>query len=53
MELQSKFSSVRMGSNKSNKQLSELENIMNFYKSREEAAYDLQHGKGLKILTLK
>ena len=42
-----------MGSNKSNKQLNELENTMNFYKSREEAAYDLQHGNSLKILTLK
>ena len=60
---QSKLSSVRMGGNKSNKQLSEIENNMDFYKSWEEnikfyngcfkAVYDSKHGKGLKILTLK
>ena len=56
-----------MRDNKSNKQLSEIENITNFEKSQEEvinfyndyfkmlhkAAYDSKHGKGLKILTLK
>ena len=59
--------SVKIGSNKSNKQLSEIENITKFYKSREEfinfyndyfkmahkAAYDSKHCKGLKILTPK
>ena len=55
-----------MGGNKSNEQLSEIENITHFYKSWEEvikfynnhfkmthkAAYDSKHGKGLKLLTL-
>ena len=59
--------SEKIGSNKSNKQLSEIENITKFYKSREEfinfyndyfkmthkAAYDSKHCKGLKILTPK
>ena len=36
MEFQSKLSSIRMGSNKSNRRLSEIENIANFYKLREE-----------------
>ena len=63
MEFQSKLSSIRMGSNKSNRRLSEIENIANFYKLREEvikcyndsfkmvhkAAYDPKHEKGLKI----
>ena len=67
MEFQSKLSSVRMGGNKSNKLLSEIENITNFYKSREEvikfyndyfkvvhkAAYGSKHGKAFKVLTLK
>ena len=33
---ESKLSSVKIGSNKSNKQLSEIESIMKFYKLREE-----------------
>ena len=55
-----------MGGNKSNKQLSEIKNIRNFYKSREEiikfynhyfkmvhkAAYDWKFGKSLKILSI-
>ena len=36
MEFQWKLSSVRMGGNKPNKQLSEIENFMAFCKSREE-----------------
>ena len=65
--LKLKLSSVKIGSKKSDKQLSEIENILKFYKRREEvikfyseyfkivnkAAYDAKHGKGLKILTLK
>ena len=46
-----------MGSNKSNKQLSEIENIANFYKSLykmvSKAAFASKHGRVLKILTLK
>ena len=67
MEFQLKLSSLTMRDNKSNKQLSEIENITNFEKWQEEvinfyndyfkmlhkAAYDSKHGKGLKILTLK
>ena len=67
VEFQSKVSSVKLGGNKSNKQLSEIENNTNFSKSREDvikfsnnyfkmvhkAAYDSKHGKGLTILTLK
>ena len=67
MEFQSKLSSVRMGDNKTNKLLSEIENMISFYKSREEvikfyndyfkmvhkAAYNSKHGKGLKTLHLK
>ena len=67
VEFQSKVSSVKLGGNKSNKQLSEIENDTNFSKSREDvikfsndyfkmvhkAAYDSKHGKVLKILTLK
>ena len=67
MEFQWKSSSVRMGGNKPNKQLSEIENFMTFCKSREEVmkfcyeyfmmvhkvAYDSKYGKDLKMLTLK
>ena len=67
MEFQSKLSSVRMGGNKLNKQLSEIKNTTNFCKSPgeiikfyidyfkivQEAAYDSKHGKSFKILTLK
>ena len=67
VEFQSKVSSAKLGGNKSNKQLSEIENNTNFSKSREDvikfsndyfkmvhkAAYDSKRGKGLKILTLK
>ena len=67
MEFEPKLSSVRVGGNKPDKQLSEIENITKFYKSPEKvikfyndyfkmvhkAAYDLKHGKGLKILTPK
>ena len=67
MEFQSKLSSVRMGGNKTNKLLSEIENMISFYKSREEvikfyndyfkmvhkAEYNSKHGKGLKTLHLK
>ena len=56
-----KLSGVRIGGNKSEKQLIEIENITKFQKSREEvvefyndyfrivnkAAYDPKHGKGL------
>ena len=63
--LKLKLSSVKIGGKKSDKQLSEIENILKFYKRREEvikcyskyfkivnkAAYDAKHGKGLKILT--
>ena len=62
-----KLSSVRMWGNESSKQLSEIENVMKFYNSREEAikfyndyfkmahkaAYDSKYKKGLIILTLK
>ena len=61
MEFESKLSSVRLGGKKSDKQLSEIEYITKFYKSREKvikfyndyfkmvhkAAYDVI-GKGLK-----
>ena len=67
MEIQLKLSSVRIGGNKSNKQLSKIENITKFYKSQEEvikfyndyykmvhkAAYGSKHGKCLKLLTPK
>ena len=67
MEFQSKLISVRMGGNKSNKSLIQIENIMNFYKWWQEvfisyndyfkmvhkAANDSKHGEGLKILTFK
>ena len=33
MKFQSKLDSVRIGGNKSNKQLSDMENIKKFYKS--------------------
>ena len=62
----SNLSSVSIGDNKSNKQLSEIENITKFYKSQEvikfynnyfemvhKAAYDSKHGIGIKILTPK
>ena len=66
MKFQSKLDSVRIGGNKLNKQLSDMENIKKFYKSWEEvikfyndyfkmvdkAVYDSKHGKGLKILIL-
>ena len=66
-QMESKLSSVKIGGNKSNKQLSEIENITNFYKLRQEvikfhnnyfmmlhkAEYGLKHGKCCKILTLK
>ena len=59
IEFESKLSSVIMEGNKWNKQLSEIENIRNFYKSEAEvikfcndyfkmvhkAAYDWKHGK--------
>ena len=67
IEFQSKLSSVRVGGNKSDKQLSEIENITKFYKSREKViqsyndypkivhkpGYNLKHGKELKISTAK
>ena len=67
MEFQSKLSSVRMGGNKSNKQLSEIENITNYHKWREvvikfyndyfkmanKSAYDAKHGKRLEVLNPK
>ena len=67
MEFELKLSSIRLGGNKSNNQLSEIENITNFYKSQEEVikfqndylkmvhktAYNSKHGKGLKISTFK
>ena len=66
-QMESKLNSVKIGGNKSNKQLSEIENITNFYKLRQEvikfhnnyfmmldkAEYGLKHGKCRKILTLK
>ena len=36
MEFESKLSSVRVVDNKSNKQLSKIENFTKFYKSREK-----------------
>ena len=62
MKFQLKLSSVTMGGNRSNKQLDEIKNITNFYKSREKitkfynhyfkmvhkAACDSKHGKCLK-----
>ena len=62
IEFESKLSSIRIGTNKPKKQLSEMENITKFYKSREEviksyndyfkmvhkAAYDSKHGKDSK-----
>ena len=36
MEFESKLSSVKVGGNKSDKQLSEIENITKYYKPREE-----------------
>ena len=36
MKFQSKWSSVRIGNNKSHKELSETENIKKFYKLREK-----------------
>ena len=58
MEFQSKLSSARIGSNKSIKLLSEIENITKFYKSLyfkmvNKAAFTSKHRKGLKILTIK
>ena len=67
MEFESKLSSIRMGDLKSNKQLSEIEDITNFYKLREEsikfcndyfkvvhkAIYDAKRGKELKKLSSK
>ena len=61
-EFESKLSSIRIGSNKPNKQLSEMENITKSYISRQEvikfyndyfkmvhkAAYDSKHGKDSK-----
>ena len=61
MEFQSKLSIARMRGNKLKKQLSEIEDITNFYKSWEEvikfyndyfkmvqkATNDSKHGKGL------
>ena len=38
MEFQLKLSSVRMGGNESNKQLSRIKNILTFYKWREEVS---------------
>ena len=66
-EFELKLSSVRIGVNKSNKQLSEIENITKFYKSREQiikfhndyfqvihkATYISKYRKGLKILSPK
>ena len=63
MKFESKLSSERVGNNKSDIQLSEIENIEKFYKLQEKvikfynddkAAYDVvKYGKGLKILTPK
>ena len=66
-EFQPILSSVRIRGNKSNKQLSEIENITKFYKSREEvikfyndyfkmvykAANDSKHGEALKTFSPK
>ena len=65
MEFELKLSSVRVVGNKSDKQLSEIENTTKIDNSRKEdikfykdyskmvrkAAYRVKHGKGLKILT--
>ena len=67
MEFESKLNSAKVEGNKSDKKLSEMENVMKFYKSQDKivkffndyfkmvlkAAYDVKHGKGLKILTPK
>ena len=63
-EFESKLMNKWIGGNKSNKQLSQIENIVKFCKSQKEVirfyndyfkmihktAYDSKHGKGLKIL---
>ena len=67
MEFKSKLCSVRAVGEKSDEQLSTIENITKFCNSREEilnfyndyfkmvhkATYDIKNGKGLKILTSK
>ena len=66
MEFESKLGSVRIGCNKSDKQLNEIESITRFHKSREEfnnfyndyfkmehKAYDSKLGKGFKIWSPK
>ena len=64
-EFESKLMNKWIGGNKSNKQLSQIENIVKFCKSQKEVirfyndyfkmihktAYDLKHGKGRKIIT--
>ena len=61
-EFESKLSSVRIGANESSKQLSEIENISEFYKSWEKiiefynvtkSCIWLKNGKRLKISTPK
>ena len=67
IEFNSKLSSTRIGRNKSDEQLSAIDNITKFYNSREEvikiyndffkmlhkAAYNAKHRKVLKIITRK
>ena len=64
MEFESKLFSVRIGGHKSDKKLSKIENITNFYEMWEKvikfykdyfkmihkAAYDSEHRKGPKML---
>ena len=66
MEFRSKLSYVKIGSNKLDVQLCQIENITKFYNSQKgvikffdyfkilhKAAYHAKYGKGLKILTPK
>ena len=67
LEFKSKISAARIGGNKSDKQLSAIENIMEFSKSPEEVitfyndyfkmihkvAYDAKHEKRLELLAPK
>ena len=67
MKFRSKLSSINVGSNKSDEQLSKIKNIMKFYNAQKDvikfnsnyfktvhkAAYNSKDGKGLKKLTPK
>ena len=60
MELGSKLGSGRVGGNKTDKQLSEIENreeviqfYNNYFKIVYNATYNTKNGKGFKVLTAK